>query len=293
MKRYVLKINETELNVEKFSYYDFPRVKYDIFLKGVYLFTFHTIEMKSVTADERLNGYLGNIITETKLLEFVNNDSDMPTTLKKSVEFCIRKEKMNEVTAMLLLDYDKYKIRINKMFEEASSILNQTVDEVFRCTDYYYKDQKANRLNNAFAEVRAVMALDQSGFTNIRLISSRTNEKCVDLIAWKDSRKYVIDVAHFTDSFDIDYEKRFTDKTRFKYYIENKYRSKKEQIFISREREKADEQALFIMIDEINGLYALHSEDEIKNYLYDVHSALDFIDECRLIICFNGETYCF
>ena len=299
MYKFDLSVNDIELQVQKYKNNNLSKVVYQVFMYDKYLFPYHTMETKRMSSIERLENYLKNFISKEDLLKKMDIDNELPELLKESIKFCIQTEGMNEVVAKLLLNYDEFKTRIYQMFLEASKILNQSIDDVFRYTDYNHEDQRPNRLNDAFAEVRAVISLNNLGFSNIKLLSSKKESKCVDIVTYKDNKKYVIDVAHFTDSFNNNYKERFSDvgsysaEERFKFNIERTYQSKKEQLLISQRSEKAEMKVLLVLIDETNGFYALKTSEELEKCFQAIYSSLDFINECDLILIFNGTTYYF
>lgn len=298
MNKFDLKVNGVELQVEKYNSNQSLNVVYKIFMNDKYLITYYTLENKRMSSAERLERYLKNFISKEDLIDKVDLDNDLPELLKESIKYCILNESMNEVVVMLLLNYDEFKTRIYLMFLEASKILSQSIDDVLKNTDYNHEDQRANRLNDAFAEVRAVISLNKLGFTNIKLLSSRVGSKGVDIVTFKNNIKYVIDVKHFTDSFQEQYNERFSYggeysvEEKFKYNIERIYKEKSDQLMQSHRDQKADKKVLFVVVDETNAFYALNKDDKLRKMFHEIISNLDFIEVCDVILLFNGTLYC-
>ena len=292
-------VNDIELQVKKYITNNLTNLKpvvYKVYISEKYLFSYPTTEKGQIDSINKLKKYLENFISEDDLLEKLNIDNELPELLKESIMYCIQNECMNEVVALLLLNYDEFKTRIYQMLLTASKILNKSIDEIIRNTDYEYTDQRANRINNAFSEVRAVIALNDFGCNDIRLLP-RADSKCADIVTFKNNIKYVIDVKHYTDSFQEQYNERFSYggeysvEEKFKYNITKTYEEKREQLIISQENENAHKKALFIVIDETNAVYALNKADELEELFDEIILSLDFIEECDILLLFKGTLY--
>lgn len=155
--------------------------------------------------------------------------------------------------------------------------------------DYKYKDNRWYRLDDAFAELRIIILLDQYGFSNIQLLKANNNIKQVDIIAYYQDKLFTIDVAHSkTGYFD---KKRFESIEKIVSYINNIYIKKKGQLKQSLAVYNADEIMIAVVIDEINRIIALnYSLREIASRIY---LKTNFNKECGLVLLFNDEGYVF
>jgi hypothetical protein len=220
------------------------------------------------------------------------NDDELPLELKKSIIYCVDKNQINEFVSGLLINYKMVKSRTLKMLCIASKTLKLDVDQLITRTDYTYKDQRYNRINNAFAEIRAVNALSNSGFLDISLVSANNKFKNVDIYASIKSFKYAIDVAHYSNYNNESSSKRFYTSKDFERYFGNTLNYKYSQLESSIVESNANRKMLFFVIDEITSFSALKSYDDQNRIFKCIFEGLK--KEFKLIdigILYNSETF--
>ena len=124
---------------------------------------------------------------------------NIPRALVKHVEFCFRKGHQNRLTQMLRDQSPEVAERVAKnidqMLSQAAKATHLTPDELLRRTDFVFRDPDPVRLDAAFAEIRAVIFLDNEGFADIQLLKAG-QQKRADIVAKRKGCKYAIEVAH-------------------------------------------------------------------------------------------------
>ncbi len=98
------------------------------------------------------------------------------------------------------LGYGSSIAKITSLVEKVSSVTNQSINEVIRCSDFREQELSKEKLESIIAELRSVMFLDNNNFKNIKLIKSSKN-KSSDIYAENLNRKFDIEVTCLTNTY--------------------------------------------------------------------------------------------
>lgn len=129
------------------------------------------------------------------LLSNVTSHPSIPRALVKYTDMCIKKGITNRLTNAIT-EYPEATIKaIDTMFKIACAATDLNPDELFRATDFNYKDLDPTRLTSAFAEIRSINFLQQEGFRRIRPIKA-TTKKSSDIVAERNGFDYAVEVAN-------------------------------------------------------------------------------------------------
>lgn len=249
--------------------------------------------LNSDNINEKLSNYLKNIMSPEDVVEKAKKSAVLPNTLIKSLEYAVTKEKSNRMLTQLMINFDVTQDGTILMLEKAATTLDVTYEDLIRATDYFYKDQKPNRIGNAFAEIRVVNVLSDNNYVDIELSSSKNGMKNADIYAYYMNEKFAIDVAHSHNYYLEDEIRKFNEQQDYIDFIENIYKSKYEQLNSSALRCDCNCKMLAIVIDEINALFALNYEDNIEEYFLNVFNKLSFKDDCGITLVFNSHSFVF
>jgi len=297
MREYVkfrLFLDDVELLVREVESLNYPQIELIVYYGETFLSRYFIARSETKELKEKLKNRFKNFISMESLLMRIKNDVDIPIKLKKSVIYCIEKRMINELVSGLLIDYNHCKMQVLNQMNQACEILGLNLDQLIDATDYNHRDQRRNRINNALAEVRAVIALNQSGFTEIALSAAKSNHQKADIIATRDSIKYAIDVKHHSNYNNEDADKRFLNPEEFERYFRSKISEKSTQLESSLKLECTDDAMVFFVIDEITGLYALDSYEEQYKVFKEIYENLKSkYSILNLGLCFNGEVFIF
>lgn len=249
MRKFVefdLFLDGVRLYVKEVDSFNFPQVDFNIYYDGMFLYRHSTIYQDLEKLKESLNSRFKNFISMESLLKLIDQDAEIPVKFKKSVIYCIEKRMMNELVSGLLIDYNLCKKDVLNLMNWACEILGLNLEQLINATDYDHNDQRRNRINNALAEIRAVIALNQSGFTEIALSAAKSNHQKVDIIATRDSIKYAVDVKHHSNYNNENADKRFLNPGEFERYFRSKISEKSTQLESSLKLEGTDDAMFFL-----------------------------------------------
>jgi hypothetical protein len=264
---------------------------FNIFYNGEHISTYTTFKSTEEKIINRLEKYLSTFNSKEDLLMLLDAEENLPKHLKKSIKYCISEGKLTELLEVFMIDYTFYCDRIISLLSKVSLIINRPYDEVLKLTDYKHKDTQWYRLNDAFAELRVILILDQNGFTNIQLLKAANNNKQVDILANYQDKLLTIDVAHSKSGY-YD-ENRFESIYKIVNHLNNIYIKKKEQLQQSLAEYIADEIVIAVVIDEINNITALNDSEELRIIARQIYIESDLYNECGLVLLLNGDGYIF
>lgn len=129
------------------------------------------------------------------LLSNMKSYPNIPKSLIKYTERCIKKGIANRLTEAIIEDPESTINAIDGMFEKACLATGLNSDELFNATDFNYKDLDPTRITSAFAEIRSINFLKQEGFVRIRPIKASPDKSC-DIVAYRDGLNYAVEVAN-------------------------------------------------------------------------------------------------
>lgn len=216
--------------------------------------------------------------------------SNLPSLIVRYVDYCIHKEEFNTFISSFMTDFKKSYENLLKLLKRSSKILKISVAEIIKLTDLKYKQVKDNRIRNALAELRSVVCLDNLGFQEIKLLQAVDNHQQADLIAISNNKKYVFDVKNIiTTQFQ---KNKFYSVDDIIKRCKSVLKQKRNQIKSTIDIYKADFGGVILVIDEINGLYALNSEEELKEMFIKKMHVLEF-EYNKLIFLFNSSCISF
>lgn len=264
---------------------------FNIIYKGEHVskyYTFNSTEDKIVA---RLETYLSTFITKEELLTILEVDEGLPKQLIKSIKYCVSEGISTELLETFMVNYQKHRESVILLISQVALIIKKPYDEILKLADYIYKDTRWNRISDAFAELRAIVVLDQNGFSNIQLLKAIKGSKQVDILAYYQHKKYVIDVAHSSSEY-YD-ENRFETKYNIVNHLNKIYSKKEKQLQQSYSKHNADEIIIAVVIDELNYFTASKDSNELRLYARQIYTDTMFYKECGLLMLLNGDGYIF
>jgi hypothetical protein len=140
---------------------------------------------------------------------------------------------------------------LDRTFGRAAEILDASPEEVVQATDWSPNDLDPNRFDAMLAELRAVVFLDDEGFSSNRLLPSM-REKKADGTATRGDNKYAIEVACCTT---------FKHPPYLAPFITSKYEQKKDQLRATAEVEHCHGSVLVLVFVDLSQTALVTRED--------------------------------
>ncbi len=172
-----LVLDDVALLVREVESLNYPQIDLMVYYGEKFLYRHSTVRSETEKLKENLKNRFKNFISMESLLKLIDQDGEIPVKFKKSVIYCIENRMINELVSGLLIDYNACKMNVLNQMNQACEILGLNLDQLIDATDYKHKDQRQNRINNALAEIRTVIVLNQSGFTEIALSAAKSNHQ--------------------------------------------------------------------------------------------------------------------
>lgn len=118
----------------------------------------------------------------------------IPADLIRHMDQLVEKDVENRALEATLANPEMVIPAVNSMFRTASRITGLDSDEILRRTDFHPNDVAPERIESAFAEVRAINFLDVEGFVDIEPLRAGKGKKA-DISARREHTPYAVEVA--------------------------------------------------------------------------------------------------
>lgn len=121
----------------------------------------------------------------------------LPEAIVDHLVGCTQKAAYSRCLEAMRCQPDEVTAGVRRLIDEAAKITGLSNDELIGRTDFDPADLIHDRLDAAFAELRAVVWLRDEGFSDIRLVrgSQKKGQRRTDLLADRDGETYAFDVA--------------------------------------------------------------------------------------------------
>ena len=187
---------------------------------------------------------------------------------------------------MLIQSPTETVILIGILFDRVSTIINCSSEELLQRLQFKINDKDQTKLGSIFAEMRAIVFLDNMDFDSIQLIKPNRHEKSADFCAMIGNRKFAIEVTNL--SFFVTRGKWRLSEVKelcLKKIIEGK---KLEQLDNTKSKERCDAQLLIFVIDAID-ILALNSIEDFYLLSDEILHALNRL-ECFYLGIVTGQS---
>ncbi len=213
--------------------------------------------------------------------ELMNNDgySSIPTKLVQQIDRCIEQGQLNRAISAILEAPHKVLPAINEMFAMAASVTGLDSDEILRRTDFHHRDTAPERIESAFAEVRAINFLHQQEFTQIQPLRQQRT-KCADIIASRDGEPYAVEVV--TSIYEA--RGRFTPERLGMWLVERIKSDRKDKQVEASSGSVHGRRKVFLAVVDSADAVALQVHDEFQNAARHVWEKLECDSDTH--VCF-------
>lgn len=122
-----------------------------------------------------------------------------PDIPKDLCDYIINAAKKNAKEKLLPVISDKKSramvlSKLDNQFKKASYITNLPPSTLLKALDFHSKDTSLGRIDAIFAELRAILFLNNMNFKNIIPLKANKNKQCTDFLAHKNSDLFAIEV---------------------------------------------------------------------------------------------------
>jgi len=129
-----------------------------------------------------------------QILSDTNTYPFIPQTLIQYAQNCFIEDVKNRFSNALSTKPVVTVKALNNMFKRASNVTGLTPDNLLNATGFHPKDLNPQRIDSAFAEIRAISFLANEGFQDIQPLYGR-NHKEADFVARHGAYLFAIEVA--------------------------------------------------------------------------------------------------
>jgi hypothetical protein len=143
---------------------------------------------------------------------------------------------------------------LERTFRRAGQILDAMPEEVVQATDWSPNDLDPNRFDAMLAELRAIVFLDDEGFSSIRLLASKGHKKA-DGTAMRGETKYAVEVACCTT---------FKHPPELAPFVAGKYNDKRDQLEATAQVERCDGSLLVLVFVDLSQTALVTRNDNLE-----------------------------
>jgi len=182
----------------------------------------------------------------------------IPPLLLKVFDTCFKKGKINRAMAAILSRPENTLEAINKMFAIAAQATGLESEALLKSTGLNHKDTSPERLESAFAEIRAINFLSEEKFDQIKPLTGSAEAKRADICALKDNEKYSIEVVNSIYTA----QNRTTPDELFKWLISRiRGEQKNNQVQRTANEEGAKKKVYIAIVDSYEAtIYLTHTD---------------------------------